>query len=425
LLILDGLPAGTSNYELFKASALSGATSITRILAQRIEQGIGRGARGSGDHCAVILKGSDVSSWISKSTNFALLTSATRAQIEMGIQISREISTLKDLAETIRRSFDRDKQWIEYHAETLAEMVKESPKDEFRYSQASIERKALNLWMDGYSGPAISKIEKFIVENDTKIDHANTGWLEQFIARIACVWGNVPKADETQRQAYSNNRNLIRPKIMPVYQPLTIPREQAKNIIEQIKSYNMRKGYLQYFEEVVILLNANTSANQFEQALCDLGRILGFASERHDDNGVGPDVLWILPEQIGLVIEAKSRKKEKNALTKEEHGQLLVAAEWFEKNYPGYSYFRISIHPKNKATKAAVAGASHALTYENMDLLIADIRHFLTELCDSQLPFEGLVVECEKLLSKFHFASKRLAEYYLMPFEEIAESKRS
>ena len=59
--------------------------------------------------------------------------------------------------------------------------------------------------------------------------------------------------------------------------------------------------------------------------------MIGLSSERFDINGEGPDVLWLLPGKIGLVIEAKSRKKEKKALTKEEHGQLLVASEWFAK----------------------------------------------------------------------------------------------
>ena len=64
--------------------------------------------------------------------------------------------------------------------------------------------------------------------------------------------------------------------------------------------------------------------------------MLGLSAERRDANGEGPDVLWLLPSKVGIVIEAKSRKKEKNALTKEDHGQLLVAAEWFAANYPQY-----------------------------------------------------------------------------------------
>jgi len=87
LLIIEGLPAGTSAYyELLRASALRGGATISRMLAQRIEQSIGRGARGSGDHCVVLLMGSDLAGWVAKDANFKLLTSATRAQLDMARQ---------------------------------------------------------------------------------------------------------------------------------------------------------------------------------------------------------------------------------------------------------------------------------------------------------------------------------------------------
>jgi hypothetical protein len=117
----------------------------------------------------------------------------------------------------------------------------------------------------------------------------------------------------------------------------------------------LRRGFLQRFEEVVAQLHHGSSGNQFEQALADLGIMIGLAAERRDANGEGPDVLWLLPSKVGIVIEAKSRKKEKNALTKDDHGQLLVAAEWFAANYPGYSVVRVSVHPKNRATKEPLA----------------------------------------------------------------------
>ena len=128
-------------------------------------------------------------------------------------------------------------------------------------------------------------------------------------------------------------------------------------------------------------------------------------------------MLWLLPSKTGFVIEAKSRKKEKNALTKEEHGQLLVAAEWFAKSYPGYDCIRV--HPKNQATKAAVAGAAHALTYENIGALVSDARALLTTLCESQLSEADLLTECDILLSSSTIRFDRLADRYLCLFKEI------
>lgn len=416
LLVMSGLPSGTSSYELFRASSLYGGVTITRMLAQRIEQGIGRGARGSGDHCVVLLVGSDLAGWIAKETNFQFLTSATKAQLEIGSEISKEVGDLKDLAQTIKRSLGRDQAWIEYHAETLAELVDDTKPDTVSFLIAAGERKAINLWGDGYLEQAIARLEK-VIEDDA-IDSQTRGWLEQLAARIADRWGHKERAEELQRQAYGHNRNLTRPAVLPPYRPLSVPGTQANSIVREIGSYRLRRGIIHAFEDIVVNLDKNASANQFEKALADLAPLIGFSAERHDTNGEGPDVLWLLPGKTGLVIEAKSRKKAKNALTKTEHGQLLVAAEWFAKNYKGYECVRVSVHPKNKATKAAVAGASHALTYEKLAALVDDARSLLTSLSESQLSSDSLVAECERLLSQSSLKADRLVATYFVPFEE-------
>jgi hypothetical protein len=145
--------------------------------------------------------------------------------------------------------------------------------------------------------------------------------------------------------------------------------------------------------------------------------MIGLSAERHDVDGEGPDVLWLLPERVGFVIEAKSRKKEKNALTKEQHGQLLVAAEWFASEYPGYECVRVSVHPKNQATRSAVAGASHALTNEKLMSLVSDARLLLSTLSESQLDTEILEAECNRLLDSSNLRSDRIANNYLVPFD--------
>ncbi|MCK9223104.1 MAG: DEAD/DEAH box helicase [Limnochordia bacterium] len=416
LLVMSGLPAGTSSYEMFRATALNGGTAITRMQAQRIEQGIGRGSRGSGDHCVILLTGSDLSAWISKTANFTFLTSTTRAQLEMGTEISKEIKDLKDLAQTIKLSYDRNKNWVEYHAERLAELVTDGNLDTLRFEQATIERKAINLWRDGYNEQAISKIEKFLSGNET-LDQQTRGWMQQISARIADEWGHSELAEDLQREAYANNRNLVKPKVLPPYRPLPTPGPQSKAIVDQLGNYRQRGGFLKSFESVVSFLHHNSSANQFEEALKQFATMIGLVAERHDLNGEGPDVLWLLPDKTGFVIEAKSRKKDTNPLTKEEHGQLLVAAEWFKKHYPDYGCIRVSVHPRNQATKAAVAGASHALTYENLGALVSDARVLLTALCESNLSGDSLLNECNRLLSKSYLKFDHLVDRYLSPFE--------
>ncbi len=415
LLVMDGLPAGASDYELLRASALYGGATISRMLAQRIEQGIGRGARGAGDHCVVILMGSDLAGWIAKETNFRQLTTATQAQLDMGSAVSKSVRDLEDLANTVRKSYDRDPGWIEYHAETLAEGVKVDAIDASCFDQAADERKAFNLWHDGYHEKAIARIEKTLASAKA-LDAQTRGWLQQFAARIASDWGQTERAENLQREAFASNRNLVRPRTPQPYCLLAAPARQADAIASAISDYRMRRGFLQRFEDVVAHLHAAASANQFEQALAELGSMLGLTAARYDMHGVGPDVLWLLTDSKAWIIEAKSRKGGKKAMTKDEHGQLLVAAQWFGSHYKGFDCVRVSVQATNKATKAAQASDSFVLTYEKLAALVSDARSLFTKLCESQLAPEDLVNKCAMELSRSSLRAERLQENYLARF---------
>jgi replicative superfamily II helicase len=414
VLVMEGLPSGTSDYELLRAATLYGGATISRMLAQRIEQGIGRGARGAGDHCVVLLLGSDLAGWIAKDANFRLLTSATRAQLEMGSTVSKEVSDVNDLNNTIALSINRDIGWIEYHAATLAENVGPEAADPKRFNTASTERKAFNLWADGFYDKAIERLDQ-VAGAQGAVDDQTRGWLYQLAGRIAENWGQAERSDELQRSAFSANRNLLRPRTAPPYRPLASPGAQGAAIAVQLRGYRIRRGLLQRFEEVVSKLHGGASANQFEQALAELGSLIGLTTERHDVGGEGPDVLWLLPNKTALILEAKSRKQDKNPLTKEEHGQLLVAEQWFVRNYPGYSSHRVVVHPSNKATAAASANESYALTLDRLNQLVAESRVLLKELCESQLTDIELEGQCQLSIEHSPIRADRLVNY-LLPF---------
>lgn len=418
LLILDGLPYGLSDYEIHQASIFNEGSSITKYIAQRIEQGIGRGARGASDYCVVLLIGNDLSSWIAKKNNFNYLTTATKAQLNMGVEISKEVNSFEDLIELCKQCFDRDKEWQKYHAECLADETFQVSNDENLLKLACIERKAIGLWNDGLPQKAIEKIEQFC--SDVDLDDQILGWINQLAARIACHWGIKKLSDGFQRTAYSLNKLLLRPKVLPPYTPSTIEFEQSKRIAEQVCKYNFRRAYITEFEEVCSRLSTSSSANQFEQALCKLGNMIGFKTERYDHNGVGPDVLWLLSNKEALIIEAKHLKKEKKPLTKTEHGQLLVAREWFKNNYPDYHGICVSIHHNNKAIKAASAQDSYALTLHELGKLIYDSKKLLLQICSSSLPDEEIESKCNELLVDSPIRHDAIMQY-LRKFEVISD----
>lgn len=418
LLIMSNLPKGTSDYELFRGAALMGGRSIVSALAQRIEQGIGRGARGSGDFCVVLLLGHDLVGWITKDANFRFLTASTRAQLEMGAEVSKAITDLNDFGQTILKCLNRDKDWMEYHAGQLAELVEQEGAAVDRIREASTERKAVSLFADGHPEQAISKIAQFL-DGPSMLDDQTKGWFEQLAARFAYMWGNKDLAHQFQVSAYAHNRNLHRPLVAPPYQPIPEPGEQSQAIANQLCGYRVRRGFLREFEETVSFLVATASANQFEQALADFGRMIGFSTQRPENTGEpGSDVLWLLPGRIGIIIEAKSRKKQRNALTKRDHGQLLVSQLWFTSAYHGYSTIRVSVHPSATATRASVPVGVKALTYEKLQELIGEARAILSACCESQVPPSQLVRVVEQLLQKSNLRSDRIVTNYFVDFQE-------
>ena len=43
-----------------------------------------------------------------------------------------------------------------------------------------------------------------------------------------------------------------------------------------MSDYRIRRGYVNDYDALVSKLNGNTSSNQFEQSLMELGQVLGF-----------------------------------------------------------------------------------------------------------------------------------------------------
>lgn len=416
VLALVGLPRGSSDYDLYRGAVLFGSATTARILAQRIEQGAGRGSRGSGDHCVVVLSGHDLTGWVGDRRNFQFLTSPTRAQLDLGAEVSQEVTGLEDFVDTARKCLDRDPDWVEYHASELADLVHDDEPDESRLLQAAEERIAVRLWRDGYPGKAISKLKR--AARAAEAEPQMVGWFDQLAARIAYSWGDSEQADTLQREAYTCNHNLLRPVVAPPYQQLSLPGAQALAIAEKVARYHYRLACVDAFEAAVSPLHGMASSNQFEQAMAELAGFLGFAAERHDQNGKGPDLLWILSDKKALVIEAKSRKQN-SPLKKEEHGQLLVAGAWFEANYPGYEYLLVSVHPNNSATAVAEAEGSYALTSEKLAALVADARGLLREVCSAELPASELPALCSRLLEQSPIRHDRIPQSYLMPFISV------
>ena len=148
--------------------------------------------------------------------------------------------------------------------------------------------------------------------------------------------------------------------------------------------------------------------------------MLGFSTSRPEKvYDKGPDVLWLVSREVGLIMEAKSRKMTENAMSKAQHGQLLVAENWFKENYPNMTGIRVSIHPNVTATSRSVPTGTKALTLSKLNELIGEARRIITALSESGHPDKELAQYCEELLRTTKLTPDRFVEHYLIDFEVI------
>ena len=416
LLILSGLPTGSNAYDLYRAVVFEGSSAINTTIAQRIEQGMGRGTRGAGDHCVVVLAGPDLAKWISNQANQNFLTSPTRVQLNLGMDISGNIISLEQLGKAVRQSFNRDQAWVEYQAEVLAEETASPSVNKTSLLVAGQERRYFRLLSDGYYDQAITRITAF-AENNQEIDAKVRGWVYQLAARAAWLWGNQEQSDELQRHAYASNKMLLKPRVAPHYSPLLSPSDQSKVILENLKKFHPRRGLLAAFEEMADWLTPEATSNQFEESLKNLGAMLGYSTSRPDnDDQVGPDVLWILNEDEALVVEAKSRKNSGNPINKEEHGQLLESMGWFAETYPNHRAHGAIVNDAPTVTNHVAPAGTFGLTFKGLNLLVDHSRSLLEAITATNASDDSLIAQCEQLLKEYRLNPEGIRTY-LEPLE--------
>jgi replicative superfamily II helicase len=132
-------------------------------------------------------------------------------------------------------------------------------------------------------------------------------------------------------------------------------------------------------------LRFGVKADDFERALDELSRALGFAGERPDKEWKeGPDNLWALDDTRYLVIECKSEVDVTRAeINKREAEQMNRSAAWFDKHYKGMQAKRLIIHPAKRIESAA------AFTHDVEGVTVSELRRLEKASREFFKAFEG------------------------------------
>lgn len=340
ILIMDSLPYFDSLADRYEEQARPNSELINKRIAQKIEQGIGRGVRGEKDYCAILIIGSELVRFMRSIATNKFFSPQTRKQIDIGIEIAdmakedydETESPVKVVISLVKQMLARDEGWKEYYSsemDTIEEDITESPV----YDRLLKERQAEQLFAEGEYGKAASSMQKLIDELD--VDDTEKGWYLQLLARYTYPT-SVAQSIEIQKSAFKKNSQLLKPSIGIDYTKISyIHQDRLNNIRAYIRRFSNYSELSLSVNVILDNLSFGIEAAKFESALKDIGDLLGYVSQRPDKEiRKGPDNLWCGSNNHYLLFECKSEVSEtRQEITKQEAGQMNNHCAWFEDQY--------------------------------------------------------------------------------------------
>ena len=147
---------------------------------------------------------------------------------------------------------------------------------------------------------------------------------------------SINDSNAYQVEAHKKNRHLFKPSTGMVFTQLIIKQDR----IEKIKKWiNEKTDFTELnlkLESVLANLSFGVKSDVFENGLEELGKILGFESERPEKSWKnGPDNLWCISNGKYILFECKIEVHEGRLENyKKETGQMGNSCDWFDKKYP-------------------------------------------------------------------------------------------
>lgn len=352
LLVIDGLPRALDAAERREANVLSGSRTLIARQVQRVEQGMGRGVRDVNDYCAVLLMGSDLTQVVHDPAYRALLSPATRAQVELSREISAQISGegLAAVSEAINTCLDRDADWVRLGRSRLAEI--QYAKTGTVTATAVALREAFDYASVGRHADAATAVQRAA---DRAVADSDRGWLMEQQAAYQHFVDPV-EAQRVLAAAVGRNPHVLRPAAgVPVKRIKAAAAQARAAVIFLSNRYEDGAGLVLGVRALVEDIRWDESATDEAEAAFELlGLHLGFASERPEQRyGTGPDNLWAMTADRHAVIELKTGSRAAS-ISKHDLDQLGGSVRWHMENYDDVRTVPVIVHPRSTCSYQAI-----------------------------------------------------------------------
>ena len=398
IMIMDGVPSATSLLERFQWESLDMGNAQASRIANRLAQLFGRINRGRNDYGAFLLQGETLSKWIARDRNVALLPPLLQQQILIGREVQTEFDLKRgnDVIELVDRVLGRDEGWLDYYRREVKQpeldqeqLERVQQAEPVMVAAALAEAKYAAAMWSGDAATARRELEQTvdkIATDDAKL----SGWHLVWLGAAYDLDGDK----ETACRAYAvAMRRLNRAMKLPRPARVDAREVEGDKLNEFGRSLSNLLGYQEgaKFEaersrlaKTLAFINTGTP-NQAEAGVRQLGELLGFKAVRPDnDEGTGPDVMWLDEAQSAMIgFELKTDKVSPATYNKKDIGQGHDHLEWMDQTYDGHRSLgllyvgpdgSVSAHA-NPSTKMGLCLPERLVALHNRVLaLIDDLR---------------------------------------------------
>lgn len=390
ILIVDSKPFAVSLSDRHQESCRADSKVIDVKIAQKIEQGLGRGVRGEKDYCVILITGDDLIGTVRTKKLSRYFSSQTNKQIEIGfettqfaVEEARSNNGFELLIDLIKPCLNRDEGWKSFYNERM-DSIKSRENDNDLLKILELEKKAEEQYLrEDYKG-AIKSVQTILDDHIPATDKEERGWYLQEMARY-CYNQSKVESSKFQIVAYKTNRYLLKPTNGVEFQKLKINKDRIENVKSWVEQFDSFEDLKIQINEVASKLAFGVKADKFEQALYELGKILGFASERPDkEHKKGPDNLWNIRADEYILFECKNEVEEtRSDVNKHETAQMNTSCAWFKNNYSGETVKNILVIPtKSISAHGAFSQDVEILQKNGLTKLVKNVRKFFDEFKD-------------------------------------------
>ena len=394
LLIVDSKPYSETLYDRYQEDVRLESDVIDIKIAQKIEQGLGRGVRGEKDYCVIYLIGSDILSVVTNDRYRKFFSEQTQMQIRIGLQLTRfavEDATTSDgfkiLVETTNQCLKRDNNWKDFYKQEM-DSITPATKDIEILQILELEKQAEDLFSNFEYQRASNKIQELMDKYIDSYNDTERGWYLQQMARMMHPESSID-SNKLQVLAHKKNKYLFKPSSGMQIKKLSINEDRIEKIKKWIKTFSSYLELKYKLEGILGDLIFGASADKFEMSLEEVGKCLGFESERPEKYWKeGPDNLWCISKGEYILFECKNEVDVKRAeIVKKECGQMSNSCHWFDKTYVNAENVTpvMIINTRKLAKEASMDKRVKIMKKNKLTLLHRNIKDFFSEFNNHDL----------------------------------------